>query len=98
MSVMRQRAAERIVDKHTEALRRGYRVWPSLAFGRPPAMGDARWTPDLILAIWTQAETGRPPDGGLEYRVGASGGGFDALEFRVLPRDQCLPDAVPVDT
>ena len=98
MSWMKKSAAERIVDKHTEALRRGYRVWPSLAFGRPPAMGDARWTPDLILAIWTQAETGRPPDGGLEHRVGASGGGFDTLEFRVLPGDLCLPDDVPVDT
>jgi glutamate synthase domain-containing protein 2 len=100
MSLMnkRKRAAERIVAKHTEALRRGYRVWPSLAFGRPPAMGDARWTPDLILATWTQAETGVPPDGGLEYRVGASGGGFDALEFRFLPRAGRLPEAAPVDT
>jgi glutamate synthase domain-containing protein 2 len=98
MSVMNKSAAKLIVDKHTEALRRGYRVWPSLGFGRPPAMGDARWTPDLILAIWRQAETGRPPDGGLEYRVGASGGGFDALEFRLLPADRRLPADSPVDT
>lgn len=98
MSFTNKSAAERIVDKHTEALRRGYRLWPLLAFGRPPAMGDARWTPDLILATWTQAETGRPPDGGLEYRVGASGGGFDTLEFRFLPHDRRLPAAVPVDT
>src|SRR6266545_2932845 len=24
--------------------------WPSLAYGRPPAIGDPRWTADLILA------------------------------------------------
>ncbi|MBI2868863.1 MAG: alpha-hydroxy-acid oxidizing protein [Chloroflexi bacterium] len=46
--------------------------------------GDPRWTADLLVSTWIQAETGRPPDNGLEYRVGASGGGFDRLEL-VLP-------------
>jgi glutamate synthase domain-containing protein 2 len=98
MSLMEKKEAGRIVDKHIDALRRGHRVWPSLAFGRPPAMGDARWTADLILATWTQAETGRPPGGGLEHRVGASEGGFDRLEFRFLPSGQCLPEDASVDT
>jgi glutamate synthase domain-containing protein 2 len=89
---------ERIIAKHQEALHRGFQTWPSLAFDRPPAMGDARWTADLILATWTQAETGHPPDNGLEYRVGRSGGGFDALTFKFLPREQWVPDQEPIDT
>ena len=88
---------ERIIAKHQEALHQGFRTWPGLA-DRPPAMGDARWTSDLILATWTQAETGRPPENGLEYRVGRSGGGFDALAFRFLPKAQWLPEQEPVDT
>ena len=56
-----------IIEKHQEALHQGFRTWPGLAYDRPPAMGDARWTADLILATWFQAETGRPPDNGLEY-------------------------------
>lgn len=43
--------------------------------------GDPRWPADLLVATWIQAETGYPPDH-LEYRVGASGGGFDRMDFR----------------
>ncbi|MDY6835330.1 MAG: glutamate synthase-related protein [Chloroflexota bacterium] len=49
--------------------------------------GDPRWTPDLIVSTWIQAETGRPPNNGLEYRVGASGGGFDQIEFVFPDKD-----------
>ncbi|HUT52672.1 MAG TPA: glutamate synthase-related protein [bacterium] len=46
------------------------------------SFGDPRWTSDLIVSTWLQAQTGMPPvDSGLEYKVGASGGGFDRLEF-----------------
>lgn len=44
-------------------------------------LGDYRWTPELIVSTWRQAETGEIPDDGLEYKVGASGGGFDSFEF-----------------
>ncbi len=91
-------AEERVVAKHQEALQRGFRTWPSLAFDRPPALGDARWTADLILATWMQAETGCPPDNGLEYQVGQSGGGFDALAFKFLPEEHWVPAHEPVDT
>ena len=91
-------AEERIIAKHQEALHHGFSTWPSLAFDRPPAMGDARWTADLILSTWTQAETGSPPDNGLEYQVGRSGGGFDALSFRFLPKERWLPDQEVIDT
>ena len=53
--------------------------------GRNPlwgTFGDFRWTPDLIVSTWMQAETGLPPvDSGMEYKVGASGGGFDRMDF-----------------
>jgi len=45
------------------------------------ALGDLRWTRDLILATWMEAETGEIPPRDIEYRVGASGGGFDRLRF-----------------
>ena len=61
-----------------------------------PALGDYRWTADLILATWVQAETGEPPANGLEYRVGNSGGGFDLLDFKFLPEDQWLPDSAAI--
>jgi glutamate synthase domain-containing protein 2/ferredoxin len=44
-------------------------------------LGDPRWTADLLLATYKMAETGRTPEH-LEYRVGASGGGFDRIRFR----------------
>jgi len=46
------------------------------------SMGDYRWTADLILSTWHMAQTGEVPDGELEYRHGASGGGFDRIVFR----------------
>lgn len=46
------------------------------------SLGDYRWTADLILSTWYMAETGKAPDGELEYRHGASGGGFDKIRFR----------------
>mgnify|MGYP000005724093 FL=1 len=47
-------------------------------------LGDYRWTPDLILATWIQSETGHPPKNrSIEYKVGASGGGFDKIHFKI---------------
>jgi glutamate synthase domain-containing protein 2/ferredoxin len=45
-------------------------------------MGDPRWPSDLILSTWHEAETGHVPPPHLEYRHGASGGGFDRLRFK----------------
>lgn len=91
-------ALELVTQKHTSCLRQGFHEWPQGDHGKMPALGDHRWTADLILATWLQAETGRPPENGLEYRVGASGGGFDRLDFQFLPADQWLPDAATIDT
>ncbi len=90
-------ADELIIEKHMEALHRGFHVWPTLEFGVMPALGDSRWTADLIYSTWVQAETGRPPINGLEYRVGNSGGGFDVLDFKFLPKDQWLADNTSID-
>jgi glutamate synthase domain-containing protein 2 len=49
-------------------------------------MGDFRWSSDLILSTWHMAETGHIPTGGLEFRHGNSGGGFDRIRLN-LPED-----------
>ena len=81
--------------KHTTWLREGFQYWAH-ADEPPPALGDRRWTADLILATWMQSEGIRP--NGLEHRVGDSGGGFDALELKTLPKEQWLPDTAEIDT
>jgi ferredoxin len=50
------------------------------------ALGDKRWTGDLLMSTWYMAETGRLPKNDLEYRIGDSGGGFDKLRFRFPDR------------
>jgi glutamate synthase domain-containing protein 2/ferredoxin len=55
-------------------------------------MGDSRWTPDLLASTWHMAEYGRTPPGGLEYRIGGSGGGFDKLRLLLPPRKGGLPN------
>ncbi len=85
-----------VVAKHVANLHNGFAFWPRAEEG-PQAMGDYRWTQNLILATWLMAETGRPPENVLEYRVGASGGGFDLLDFKFLPQDQWLPEDTEVD-
>lgn len=87
---------EKLAAKHTRALRDGFHSWPHRA-EMPPALGDKRWTPELILTTWEQSETGEEPRSGLEFRRGASGGGFDRLHLKDLPRDRWLPEGTPLD-
>jgi len=54
-------------------------------------MGDFRWTPDLLASTWHMAETGAVPPAGLEYRTGASGGGFDKLRLVLPESGKALP-------
>lgn len=72
-----------------------YRLLPQPAGGE----GDFRWPTALLLASQQQARTGEPPTGELEYRVGASDGGFDRLAFAFeLDRDPAdIPAANPDD-
>lgn len=85
------------IHKHRTALDHGLEFWPGLEDGPPPALGDARWTDDLILSGWYMARTGRMPDNGLEYRTGRSEGGFDHLDFQTLDPEQQLHSSVEVD-
>ena len=45
------------------------------------AFGDPRWTADLLVSTWEQAATGMPPNSHIEYKRGASGGGFDRMDI-----------------
>ena len=56
------------------------------------AMGDYRWTPEMLMATWRMAETGEPPspEYGCDYETGASEGGFDRLRFK-------FPEKPPVE-
>ena len=96
--MIKKSTEQRITEKHTSALHRGFHVWPELRFGKMPALGDNRWTADLIYSTWVQAETGSVPENGLEYRIGDSGGGFDLLDFKFLPRERWVPADVQVRT
>jgi len=48
------------------------------------AFGDPRWTSDLLVSTWEQAATGMPPNKNIEYKRGASGGGFDRIDIAFL--------------
>ena len=74
-------ARDLIVKRHSELVRNGLERLPTLRFGIPGALGNKRWTAELILATYEQATTGNPPTH-LEYKVGKSGGGFDRLDFK----------------
>ena len=70
----------------------------ALAMRRNPSadlLGDPRWPSDLILSTWHQAATGHAPPRHLEYRRGASGGGFDKLRFKFEVEGSELPAKIP---
>jgi glutamate synthase domain-containing protein 2/ferredoxin len=60
------------------------------------SMGDKRWTGDLLVSTWIEAETGRMPEGDVESETGNSGGGFDRMRIR-YPQGVGLPVDAPVD-
>ena len=89
---------ERITWKHSKALREGFHFWPN-SDTPPPALGDQRWTADLILSTWAQAETGDPAIATRSpVQKGASGGGFDLLDFKELPEERWLSAELSIDT
>jgi glutamate synthase domain-containing protein 2 len=70
-----------VVQKHSELIRHGLKLLPTLEHGIPGGLGNKRWTSELIFATYHQATAGKPPTQ-LEYKVGKSGGGFDRLDFK----------------
>ena len=86
-----------IIEKHTNNLRNGFHRWADELIEVERALGDFRWTNDLILSTYYQAEYGIPPKNGLEYKVGESGGGFDLLDFNWLPAKEWVTDTSEID-
>ncbi|HSJ58456.1 MAG TPA: glutamate synthase-related protein, partial [Anaerolineae bacterium] len=76
-----QRDEERAFRSLFGSVSTGHRAAMSPEPGAGEIEGDLRWPAELILATAEQARTARPPESGLEYRVGRSGGGFDRLRF-----------------
>jgi len=74
-------ASPTLIGKVTHYLHEGFHRRSHGEIENPPALGDARWTDDLILSGWYMAEKGEVPTG-RQHRVGASGGGFDRLRFK----------------
>ncbi len=68
-----------------ECPQKALRVGPDPMWG---AFGDPRWTSELLVSTWAQAETGMPSDRDMEYKKGASHGGFDRINI-------VFPDKVP---
>jgi len=87
----------RVLQRHEEKIHRGLAELASGDYGIPESLGNVRWTPELLMTIWEQAGTGKPPTSGLEYKVGRSGGGFDALDFRFAPESERIDEKEPVD-
>jgi glutamate synthase domain-containing protein 2/NAD-dependent dihydropyrimidine dehydrogenase PreA subunit len=54
------------------------------------ALGDKRWTPDLLMSTWHMAETGKLPENDVEYRTGDTNGGYDKIRL-VFPKQHRIP-------
>jgi glutamate synthase domain-containing protein 2/NAD-dependent dihydropyrimidine dehydrogenase PreA subunit len=63
------------------------------------ALGDRRWTADLLASTWHMAETGEIPFQGLNYKTGDSGGGFDKLRllFPKTGNQELSEEAISLD-
>jgi len=60
------------------------------------AFGDSRWTSELLVSTWQQASTGMPSNRDIEYKRGASGGGFDRIDI-VFPDNKPATSFKPED-
>jgi glutamate synthase domain-containing protein 2/Na+-translocating ferredoxin:NAD+ oxidoreductase RNF subunit RnfB len=60
------------------------------------AFGDPRWTAGLLVSTWEQAATGMPPNNNIDYKHGASGGGFDRIEI-IFPKKKLQQSFKPQD-
>ena len=64
------------------------------------ALGDYRWSAEMILATWKMAETGDIPlkDYGYEFETGSSDGGFDRIRFRFPAKPPVILTREEIDT
>lgn len=87
----------RVLQRHEQKIHDGLSELSAGGHGIPDSLGNARWTPELLLTTWEQSEAGKLPTSGFEYKVGRSGGGFDVLDFRFLPESERLDERTQVD-
>lgn len=90
------------MEKHSKNIRKGLKILPTLKYGLPKALGNNRWTPELLITTYEQASTGKPPQSGLEYKIGASDGGFDRIDFQKKvkhrrPIDESIDLSIPLN-
>ena len=71
------------VHKHKRNIHQGMAKLSNLEVPVSGALGDPRWTSDLILSTYFMARTGKLPPSNLNYKTGNSKGGFDLLDFKV---------------
>ena len=86
-----------LINKTTHLMHDGM---DAIAFGEfeiPPALGDARWTDELILSTWHMAATGKVPEN-LNYKTGDSNGGFDKLEFKYISEKDWIENSDEIET
>ena len=81
--------SETLIQKTTHLMHDGMDAHAFGDFEMPAALGDARWTDELILSTWYMSATGKLPDD-MNYKTGDSDGGFDKLEFKFLEENQWL--------
>lgn len=72
----------KILGQHRDKIHGGVDKLAEGGFDYGGALGNYRWTQDLLMSSWYQAAKGKPPKG-MEYKVGASGGGFDKIHFKI---------------
>jgi glutamate synthase domain-containing protein 2 len=88
---------KKLFEKTTHLMQDGMNARAFGDFPKPEALGDARWTDDLILATWFMAETGEIPEN-FNYMTGDSDGGFDRLRFKFLEEENWLAHGEHLDT
>ena len=69
------------INKHQPLINRGIDLLAEQKCTIPSGLGNNRWTQDLIISTFYQAKTGQLPPMNLNYKTGASNGGFDLLDF-----------------
>ena len=89
--------SDNLLHKTTGLLQNGMNARAFGEYPSPEALGDARWTDELILSTWYMAETGKVPSD-MNYKTGSSDGGFDRLGFQFLPEQEWLEHSEQIDT
>jgi glutamate synthase domain-containing protein 2 len=89
--------SEILIEKTTNLLQNGMNARAFGDFGVPEALGDARWTDELILSTWYMAEKGKIPDK-LNFKTGNSDGGFDRLKFQFLDESEWVEHSEKIST